>query len=105
VSRANWAVREGEEKAGLGRAARGNEKGKREKKRWAGPKENKREKKKRILMHLNLNLKFKFKWKTNNKIMQYGMKCTKPIFPYISFLGLSNYYLIHGKCSKIKIME
>jgi hypothetical protein len=23
-------------------------------------------------------------WKTNNKTMQYGMKCTKPIFPYIS---------------------
>jgi hypothetical protein len=32
-----------------------------------------------------LNLKYKSKWKTNNKIMQCSMKCTKPIFPYISF--------------------
>jgi hypothetical protein len=37
-------------------------------------------------MHLNLNLKFKFKWKTNNKTMQWGMKCTKPIVPYIFFM-------------------
>jgi hypothetical protein len=38
-------------------------------------------------MHWNLNLKFKFKWKTSNKKMQCGMKCTRPIFPYISFYG------------------
>jgi hypothetical protein len=43
-------------------------------------------------MHLNLNLKFKSKWKTNIKTMQCGMKCTKPIFPYISFYGYVNYY-------------
>jgi hypothetical protein len=36
---------------------------------------------------LNLNLKFKFKWKTSNRTMQCGMKCTRPIFPYISFYG------------------
>jgi hypothetical protein len=39
-----------------------------------------------------LHLKFKFKWKANNKTMQYGMECTKPIFPYILFYGYVNYY-------------
>jgi hypothetical protein len=37
-------------------------------------------------MHSNV-FEFKFKWKPNNKTMQYGMKCTKPIFPYNSFYG------------------
>jgi hypothetical protein len=31
-----------------------------------------------------------FKWKTINKTMQWGMKCTKLIVPYISFYGLLN---------------
>jgi hypothetical protein len=77
------AGREGrEEKAGWAWAARSK---KREKKNreWAGPNLKKRDKKNCIQMHL----KFKFKWKTNNKTMQYRMKCTKPIFPYISFYG------------------
>jgi hypothetical protein len=51
-----------------------------------------RKKKKCIQMHLNLNLKLKFKWKTNNETMQWGMKCTKPIVPYISFYNLLNCY-------------
>jgi hypothetical protein len=71
------------------------------KREWAGPKEKRWEKKNCIQMHLNLNLKFKFKWKTNNKTMQCSMKCTKPIFT----LWLSKLLLIHGKCSKIKIIE
>jgi hypothetical protein len=81
VCRANWAVREGEERPA-----------------WAGLQGKKREKEKERVgraklekerekeMHLNLNLKFKFKWKTNNKTMQWGMKCTKPIVPYIFFM-------------------
>jgi hypothetical protein len=56
----------------------------RRRRKWAGLKEKEREKKKNIQMHLNLNLKFKFKWKT--RTMQCGMKCTRPIFPYISFM-------------------
>jgi hypothetical protein len=85
----DWVVRWREEKkerpAGLDRVG---EKEREEREReWAGPKEKKREKKNCIQMHLNLNLEFKFKWKTNNKVMQCGMKCTKPIFPYISFYG------------------
>jgi hypothetical protein len=63
-----------------------NEKGKR--KRGSGPGPiSEREKKNFIQMDLNLNLKFEFKWKINNKTMQWGMKCTKPIVPYISFYG------------------
>jgi hypothetical protein len=90
----------------LGWASPGKEKGK---KGLVGPgrKEEKRGKRKResgpgqirkrgrkdcIQIHLNLNLKFKFKWKTNNKTMQCGMKCTKPIVPYISFYSEVNCY-------------
>jgi hypothetical protein len=78
-----------EGKAKLGWAARKKKReGKRKRKReWVGPKEKKREKKNCIQIHLNLNLRFKFKWKTTNKIMQYGMKYTKPIIPNISFYG------------------
>jgi hypothetical protein len=72
--------------AGLGRKEQ-KERGKKKKREWAGPKYKKREKKNFIQMHWNLNLKFKFKWKTNNKIMQCGMECTKSIFPYVSFYG------------------
>jgi hypothetical protein len=66
------------------------------KREWAVPKEKKREKKNCIQIYLNLNLKFIFKWKRNNKTMQCGMKCTRPIFPYISFLWLSKLLLIHS---------
>jgi hypothetical protein len=70
---------------GLGRVEE-IERGKRKRKReWAGPKEIKGKKKNCIQMHLNL--KFKSKSKKNNKTMQCGMKCTKPIFPYIPFYG------------------
>jgi hypothetical protein len=103
-----WAARGGKEHmlagprrpAGLGRA--GCRKG-RERPSWARPrgrkrkeekedgpakKEKKREREKKcIQMYLNLNLKFKFKWKTNNETIQCGMKCTRSIFPYISFYG------------------
>jgi hypothetical protein len=74
-------------KAGWAWAAWKKRERKKRKREWAGPKKKKREKKNCIQMHLNLNLKFKFKWKTNNKTMQYGMKCTRPIIPYISFYG------------------
>jgi hypothetical protein len=33
------------------------------------------------------SFEFKFNRKTNYKTMQCGMKCTRPIFPYISFYG------------------
>jgi hypothetical protein len=41
-------------------------------------------------MHLNIfeiEFEIKYIWKTSNKIMQYGIICTIPIFPYISFYG------------------
>jgi hypothetical protein len=84
-----WAMweegRGGKGQVGLGRIG---EKEKRRKKMGLAKKEKReRGKKNCIQMHLNLNLKFKFKWKINNKTMQYDMKCTKPIFPYISFYG------------------
>jgi hypothetical protein len=47
--------------------------------------ERERERKKCIQMHLNLNLKFKFKWKTSNETMQFGMKCTRPIFSFFFY--------------------
>jgi hypothetical protein len=73
--RPSWAVPRGRKR-------------KEEKEDGLGQNREKRERKKNcIQMHLNLNLKFKFKWKTNNKTMQCSMKCTKPIFPYISFYG------------------
>jgi hypothetical protein len=75
----------GEKKGRLG-LGRVEEKGEeKEKERVGRAQKKKREKKNCIQMHLNLNSKFKFKWKTNNKTMQYGMKCTRPIIPYISF--------------------
>jgi hypothetical protein len=78
----------GKKERGLaGLAARREKREEKGKGEWAGPKEKKSEKKNCIQMHLNLNLKFKFKWKINNKTMQCGMKCTKPIFPYVSFYG------------------
>jgi hypothetical protein len=77
--------KEGKQRGQLGWAVR-EEKEKRRKKMGRAKREREREKK-CIQMHLNLNLKFKFKWKINNKIMQYGMKCTRPIFSYISFYG------------------
>jgi hypothetical protein len=95
-----WAGEREEERGRLGRAMQeegeGKEKGrlgcvvwkkkKKGERRWAGPKvEKEREKKKCIQMHLNL--KFKFNWKTSNETMQCGMKCTRPIFTYISFYG------------------
>jgi hypothetical protein len=91
-----WAigprVKRSEASARLGRAVEAEER-----KRPAGlghaGREGEREKEKEIVgraqrenegvkeMHLNLNLKFKFNLKTNNKTMQCGMKCTRPIFP------------------------
>jgi hypothetical protein len=99
-----WACagEEKEKKEGqLGRA--GGEEGEEKGQVGLGRKEEKREEKEKEIvgeaqlgkegekeLHsnaLNLNLKFKFKWKANNKTMQYGMECTKPIFPCISFYG------------------
>jgi hypothetical protein len=77
--------REGKEKGRLG-WPRGRKR-KEEKEDGPGQWRKKREKHKCIQLHLNLNLKFKFKWKTSNKIMQCGMKCTRPTFYYISFYG------------------
>jgi hypothetical protein len=77
--------RKGEEERPAGLGPQGRKDRKRREREWAGPKEKKREKKNCIQIYLNLNLKYKSKWKTNNKIMQCSMKCTKPIFPYISF--------------------
>jgi hypothetical protein len=98
----SWAARWEREKRGTGQLGRA-EGDKKKKKSQVGPgckekrregkrKERvsraqleKREKKNCIQMHLNLNLKFKFKWKTNDKIMQWGMECTKT---YISLYFL-----------------
>jgi hypothetical protein len=75
-----------EERKGEGGGPWGSKKRNGKKRRnWAGPKEKERGKMKCIQMHLNLNLKFKSKWKTSNKTMQCGMKCTRPILPYVSF--------------------
>jgi hypothetical protein len=94
-----------EEKTAAGLGLAGRKRKKREGRCWAGPRgEKETERRNCIQMHCNLNLKFKFKWKTSNEIMQYGMKCTRSIFPYI-FLRLSKLLLIHDKCSKIKIIE
>jgi hypothetical protein len=83
VGWAGWAGGgKNEAAAGLGGAVEG-EKGKKKK----GVGRAKREKEREKEMHLNLNLKFKFKWKTSNETMQCGMKCTRPIFLYISFYG------------------
>jgi hypothetical protein len=70
---------------GLGLAGEKGEKGRRKgkgrgRRKWAGPKEKEGKKK-------NLDLKFKFKWKASNRTMQCGIKCTRPVFPYISFYG------------------
>jgi hypothetical protein len=82
-----WAVQGG--KKGRGGVGPAGPHRRREEKGGAGlgqeEKRRKRERKNCIRMHLNLNLKFKFKWKTSNKIMQCGIKCTRSIFPYISF--------------------
>jgi hypothetical protein len=88
--RKSWAGPRGREerrrKARLGRAAR--KKRERKKKKRVGRAQLEKEGEKEFIqMHFNLNLKFKFKWKINNKTMQWGMKCIKPIFPYISFYG------------------
>jgi hypothetical protein len=56
---------------------------KREREDGPGQEEKKREREK----EMHLNLKYKLKWKTSNKTMHCSMKCTRPIFPYISFYG------------------
>jgi hypothetical protein len=72
----------------LGWAARRKKREEKEKKRVGRAQRENEGENNCIQMHLNLNLnlKFKFKWKTNNKTMQCGMKCTKPIFPIFSFM-------------------
>jgi hypothetical protein len=80
------AVERKKKKRLLGRALR-EEAERGEKERVGRAKRERGGEKKNIQMHLNLNLKFKFKWKTNNRTMQCGMKCTRPIFSYISFCG------------------
>jgi hypothetical protein len=92
-----------ERPTGLGPRGRKRERGKR-KRECVGPKGKKREKKNCIQMHLNLNLKFKFKWKTNNKTMQWH-EMHKTYISLYFFLGSIKLLLIHGKCSKIKIIE
>jgi hypothetical protein len=103
---AGWAVGPGkEERSRLGRLGRLGREGRKEEKKekadWArscrrkGREGKKKEKVGRAKrdregekeMHLNLNLKFKYKWKTSNKTIQCGIKCTRSIFPYISFYG------------------
>jgi hypothetical protein len=74
---------EGEERKGqLDWAVREEKKRGEKKREWDGPKEKEEEKE----LHSNV-FEFKCKLKTNNKIMQCGMKCTRTIFPYISFYG------------------
>jgi hypothetical protein len=96
ISWASWAGpcggRERKSEGRLGWAASEEKEGKKKKK--SRPGSTRKWEKKCIQMHLTLNLKFKFKfkWKTNNKTIQWGMKCTKSILPYISFYSLLNCY-------------
>jgi hypothetical protein len=92
----------GEGRKAVGRAATRKRKREKEKEGWAGPIRKREGKRNTFQMHLNLNLKFKFKWETNNKTMQWGMKYTNPIVPYISFYSLLNcfYFMINALKSK-----
>jgi hypothetical protein len=75
-------------KAGLGWAARGKREWEKEKER-VGRAQLEKEREKELQSNI---FKFKFKWKTNNKTMQWSMRCTKPIVSYISIYGLVNCY-------------
>jgi hypothetical protein len=82
----DWAARWREEKSKKASWARpqGGKREREKEKEGVGQAQIEKEREKEL--HSNA-FEFKFKWKTNNKTMQWGMKFTKSIFPYVSFYG------------------